>query len=200
MTGTLYVAERQVEYWTSRAIEDYFLNAGYDCFAYPVTQHAEKYIPADFIFQTGNRAKIFGLQYKALYGPSEHWHLTRHQHQAIQAFPWITYGLSELRTTREARNALHLLRLKRPAFTYVPELTIAATFPYKRWGAFSKDLETCSEGRLVRSVPEFMDLFIPALESLSAVSEVERMLDVFLVNLDVPTVLRFSSAIRADDE
>jgi len=200
VTGAVYVAERQVEYWTSRAIEDYFLNAGYDCVAYPLTPHAEHYIPADFIFEAGQHLKIFGLQYKPLHGPTDHWHLTQPQHQTVQSFPWINYGLSELRATRDVRNSLHALRLKSCAFPYVAELTLAASFPYKRWGAFSRGLEDCSEGRIVRCVSEFTDLFATALGVLPAVAEVERMLDVFLLNLDGRRALRFSTEIRGGGE
>lgn len=38
MVARTFVYERQVEYWTSRQIEEFFLNAGFDIVVYPVEQ------------------------------------------------------------------------------------------------------------------------------------------------------------------
>ena len=104
-----YVYERQTEYWTSRQIEEHFLNAGFELLTFPLTQLSERRLPADFIFFDRNRAKVIGLQYKTLYhNNSDHWRLTAHQHEAMrELFPWVYYAASELRSSRENRNALH---------------------------------------------------------------------------------------------
>lgn len=61
--GTPYVYERQTEYWTSRGIEEYFLDAGFQVLTYPLTQLTEgRVIPFDFIFHESKTYKIFGIQ------------------------------------------------------------------------------------------------------------------------------------------
>lgn len=62
-----YVYERQTEYWISRQIEDFLLDAGYDVITIPITQLSEAHVPVDFIFFDKGRTKIFGFQYKTLY-------------------------------------------------------------------------------------------------------------------------------------
>lgn len=62
-----YVYERQTEYWTSRGIEDYFLDAGFELVTFPLSQVTEHEVPFDFIFFEKATCKIFGFQYKALY-------------------------------------------------------------------------------------------------------------------------------------
>jgi hypothetical protein len=42
--------ERQVEYWTSRGIEDFFLDNGFEVPVFPLTQLTEAAIPSDFLF------------------------------------------------------------------------------------------------------------------------------------------------------
>lgn len=61
-----YPHERQIEYWTSRAIEDYFDNEGYSILVLPNSPRIEKILPYDHLF-AGKGVKIFGLQYKRLY-------------------------------------------------------------------------------------------------------------------------------------
>ena len=57
-----YVHERQTEYWTSRQIEEHFLNAAFEVLTFPLTQHTERRIPADFIFFDTARAKLHQVQ------------------------------------------------------------------------------------------------------------------------------------------
>jgi hypothetical protein len=64
--GSPYLYERQAEYWTSREIEDYFLDAGYEIVTFPLSQRTEKVVPFDFIFFEQATTKLFGLQYKAV--------------------------------------------------------------------------------------------------------------------------------------
>ncbi len=102
-----YVPERQTEYWTSRQIEEHYLNAGFELLVFPLTQLSERHLPADFILFDKHRAKVVGLQYKALYhNGNDHWRLTAHQHEQMrERFPWIYYSASELRSIRDHRNA-----------------------------------------------------------------------------------------------
>ena|SRR6266699_5085543 len=112
MAEETYVPERQTEYWTSRQIEEHYLNAGFEVLVFPLTQPSERYLPADFILFDKHRAKLVGLQYKALYHNGvDHWRLTAHQHKDMREhFPWIYYSASELRSIRDHRNALHYAR------------------------------------------------------------------------------------------
>ena len=91
-----YLKERQIEYWTSRQIEDFLLNEGFDVFVNPIPQNLEKLLPADFVFQS-TKLKLFVFQYKALYHNSvDHWKLSSQQHKTLQTFDWIYYGFSEI--------------------------------------------------------------------------------------------------------
>lgn len=83
-----YPNERQTEYCTSRAIEEYFENRGYPVVAIPNSQRAEKHVPFDHLF-ANHRLKLFGLEYKRLYESPHHWRLSRDQHHRLFAFPWI---------------------------------------------------------------------------------------------------------------
>ena len=94
-----YRHERQIEYWTSRAIEEYFANQGYSVVVIPNSHRAENLIPFDHLF-AGNQIKVFGLQYKRLYPQRDHWHLEEEQHRRLRGFSWIYYALSEVRSIR----------------------------------------------------------------------------------------------------
>jgi|AVFP01.1.fsa_nt_gi hypothetical protein len=81
--GSPYLYERQAEYWTSREIEDYFLDAGYEIVTFPLSQRTEKVVPFDFIFFEQATTKLFGLQYKALYSNDfDYWPLNRAENGA----------------------------------------------------------------------------------------------------------------------
>jgi hypothetical protein len=74
---TPYIYERQVEYWTSRDIEDFFLNDGFQVSVFPLTQLTEENVPSDFLFLDTGSSKIFGIQFKALYKNDEDfWNLS----------------------------------------------------------------------------------------------------------------------------
>ena len=196
--STPYVLERQVEYWTSRAIEDFYWDAGYECLTFPLGPHAETYIPADFVFRAGNTVKLYGLQYKTLYMRTPpYWKLDSAQHSQLQQFPWIYYALFDLRATREFRNSLHALRLRRSDFTFIAEPTASdiRALSYMRWWGFHRRLETCDEGELVRDEAEFQNLFIPVWDSAVAAREADRMADLFLDNISSRRVVRFSALL-----
>lgn len=188
-----YVAERQVEYWTSRCIEDYFLFAGIECVSFPLQALVEQHLPADFVFHTGSQMKLFGIQYKALYRPEESWHLDASQHAHLEIFPWIWYGLSELRSAQDRRNALHHLLLKEPRFPYSSRLARKSLSSYRRWGSFALGLQECTVGVRVGSEGEFFDAVVPALVSPGSARELERMLDVILVDYATRRAVRFGT-------
>jgi hypothetical protein len=92
-----YLPERQVEYWTSRQIEDFLWDAGFQPKS-TLTQTTEWHIPADFVFLPGAPLKMFGIQYKVLYqGTPDYWNTPKRQADQIAKFDWIYYGLSDLR-------------------------------------------------------------------------------------------------------
>lgn len=156
-----YVAERQIEYWTSRQIEDFFAQQGYECIAYPVSQAVEKHLPADFIFHTGP-IKLFGLQYKALYHNTyDCWLLESNQHSTLAKFPWIYYGLSDIKQISEFRSALYALRVKNNRFAFQPKLATRNALPYRRWWAFYKGLLGCSFGSRADSPEALKQLLSP---------------------------------------
>lgn len=159
-----YVYERQAEYWTSRQIEEFFLNAGFEVLVFPLTQYTEHLIPADFIFFDRRRSKLFGFQYKALYHNSaDFWLINKEQHQKLAHFPWIYYCLSELKTTRDYRAALHLARIKTTDFSFSEKLYVKDLKggSYCRWGAFYRGLETCWSGVQVSNQQELRNFLKP---------------------------------------
>src|SRR5437867_5822587 len=115
MAATPYVYERQVEYWTSREMEGFFLDSGFELIVLPITQLTERSVPSDFLYLEKQTNKLFGLQFKALYhNGNDVWNLEPHQHAALSSFDWMYYGFSDLRSPRQHRNALHYLRIVPP--------------------------------------------------------------------------------------
>lgn len=91
MANATYIAERQVEYWTSRQIEEFLLNAGHEILVYPIDQKVERYLPADFLYNMGTSVKMFGIQYKALYhNGDDYWKLDQRQPKLLPSFPGFT--------------------------------------------------------------------------------------------------------------
>jgi hypothetical protein len=133
MGAATFVYERQVEYWASRQIEEFFLNASFNIVVYPVEQGVERYLPADHIFgvDEDDLVKLFGIQYKTLYHNSvNHWKLDQRQHERLVYFPWIYYGLSDLQSAADGRNSLHYLRILNSAFPYVKKLDVGSLRGY----------------------------------------------------------------------
>jgi len=195
-----YPHERQIEYWTSRAIEEYFENQGYTVVVVPNSQHLEKLIPFDHLF-VGAGIKVFGLQYKRLYPQPDHWRLERHQHDTLLRFDWTYYALTEVRTISEHRNALHLVEIARPARipnSCLPNLRLDSMgigqgkCPYMRWGGFVQGLFECQNGRVITSLAELRDLMASGAE-LS-----EALVDIYLATMGPNRVLvRSSPFVRA---
>jgi len=154
-----YPNERQVEYWTSRAIEEYFVNEGYSVIVLANTPHVEQHLPFDHLF-AGQGVKVFGLQYKRLYASPDRWRLKQAQHQRMRSHRWIFYALSELRHIRQCRNALHWLQLASASFAYRAALrpehlgNSGGGIPYARWGGFVRQLLACSFGWQIGSAGE----------------------------------------------
>ena len=198
-----YPHERQIEYWTSRAIEEYFENQGYTVVVIPNSQHLEKVIPFDHLF-AGAGIKVFGLQYKRLYPQPDHWRLERHQHGTLLHFDWTYYALTEVRTISEHRNALHLVEIVRPARmpnSCLPNLRLDSMgsgqgkFPYMRWGGFVQGLFACHAGRMVTSLAEIQDLLGSATDLADA------LVDIYLVTTGPKRVMvRSSPFVRSVGE
>jgi hypothetical protein len=154
-----YPHERQVEYWTSRAIEEYFDNERYSVIALPNTPRVEHLIPFDHLF-AGQRVKVFGLQYKRLHPDPDHWRLEKDQHGQMKNYDWIYYALSQVRHIHQHRNALHMLQLTDASFAWRARLrpehlgTGRGRISYARWGGFVQLLLGCSYGWQLRSKEE----------------------------------------------
>jgi hypothetical protein len=196
-----FVAERQVELWTSNQIVHFLDVLGYKCLSFPIRQHVEPDIPVDFVFSAPGLVKLFGLQYKVLYqGDPPFWRLDRDQHKQLKLFDWTYYGLSFLTNAADGHHALYALRLTHPFFRYReavsrPDAT-ALLHPASRntwwpndaslmsWWDFFTGLRSCNTGVAVTTQEEMRDLFRVAEDVPLAVQEVARIADYFAVNLD----------------
>jgi hypothetical protein len=160
--ATPYVYERQSEYWTSRQIEEFFLDNGYEVITLPIPQTHEFNLPADFIYFDKGNSKIFGFQYKALYrNGRDHWPLDAAQHRELSRYSWLYYCFSELKDYRNARAALHFARIVNTGIEYQESI-----YPYgqgriefySRWGAFYQGLVQCRKGVKVTSKDELLEI------------------------------------------
>jgi len=200
--ATPYVYERQSEYWTSRQIEEFFLDAGFEILTFPLTQFNERLIPADFIFFDKRRSKLFGFQYKALYhNDADFWPIDREQHRKLTRFPWIYYCLSELRTTRDHRAALHLARILKTNFEfhkklYLKDLKGDKGFFYSRWGAFYQGLERCTYGVQISSPKQLHELLRPVDAQNLPWELSELMVDIFITDFESRHSVHLSSQLR----
>jgi hypothetical protein len=204
MADSPYVFERQSEYWTSRQMEEFFLDAGFELLAFPLTQLAEKEIPADFIFFDRGRSKLFGFQYKALYhNGDDYWPIDERQHRELSAYPWIYYCLSEITHVTDHRVALHLARIVDPRFEYRERLSRiwdrnVVTPTYSRWGGFYQGLARCFNGVLVHSDKEFRQLLIGDGENARLDRVVTMMVDTFLTDFDSKHTVHFSPLLAGE--
>lgn len=192
-----YVTERQVEYWTSREIENSLLDVGYQVVVLPIPQNLEREIPADHVFS--GDLKIFGIQYKALYhnGKQDFWRLSKKQHSTLKGFPWIAYGLSEIRSIKQARSSLYALRIKNPSFSFAWTLRLADSSPYMRWWAFFRHLQSCTWGAKVSSLEEVQELLSDAWEQLTD-DDQREFCDLFLLDMETPMAVRISMALNPE--
>lgn len=196
-----YVAERQIEYWTSRQIEQFFLQEGFECVAYPVSQSVEKHLPADFIFGTrGHLVKLFGFQYKVLYyNDADCWMINRAQHSTLANFPWIYYGLSDVRHVSHHRSALFALRIKSNNFSFRSRLSTRASSPYRRWWSFSLELLECRAGTCVSSAQHFGELLRPSNVDVP-MQIVWEFADLFLIAPQAKRILHLVTGIDPEQK
>jgi hypothetical protein len=202
MVPAPYIYERQVEYRTSREIEGFFLDSGFEVLVLPITQLTERQVPSDFLFFDGSANKLFGLQFKALYhNADDYWNLDADQHRTLGYFEWMYYGLSDLTSSRQHRNALHYLRVVSPSFSYEarltrPRLQQLQVPRYVRWAAFFEGVRDCRYGCRVGSGAELARVLWPR-EVPAAPRELSEIADeVFMANFEGRRTVRFSSAIR----
>ncbi len=195
--ATPYVYERQTEYWTSRGIEDYFLDSGFQILTFPLTQLSERMIPFDFVFLEGKTSKLFGLQYKALYEDArDHWPLNQQQHDALQDYrDWGYYALSEVTACEQFRVALHHTLFVPVNIDFHPAVHVGRiNAAYYRWGGFAEGLERCSVGLRVRNERELRSAL--QRNDRPFVREVDRLLlDVFVANLESRRLIHLDGRI-----
>ena len=204
MVPTPYVYERQVEYWTSRQMEGFFLDAGFELLTLPITQLTERGVPADFLYLEKNTNKLFGLQFKALYrNGTDRWNLDPRQHQTLALFDWMYYGLSDLKSASQHRNALHYLRVVPARFRFQPELSAAQwpqrdLPPYFRWAAFFDNVCRCKLGRRIQSVKDLHLALWPHTDRMAPREILEVAHEVFLANFEAKRGVRFSSQLNPE--
>ncbi len=196
-----YIYERQVEYWTSREIEGFFLDSGFEVLVLPITQLTERGVPSDFLFLDGRTNKLFGLQYKALYHNSDDfWNVDQRQHSTLSAFDWIYYGLSDLTSARQHRNALHYLRIVPTGFPFDPHLSRRhfqqpGFSRYFRWAAFFEGVRDCRFGRRVMTSGDLQQALWPHADTAPReITEITN--EIFLTDFENRRAVRFSSMLR----
>lgn len=185
-------------------MESFFLDAGFEVLAFPLTQLTERAVPADFLFVDTATNKIFGFQYKALYrNGDDHWNLDSTQHSSLASFDWMYYGLSDLRAPRQHRNALHYLRVLRSGFAFQPKLSALSWQqnelpPYFRWAAFFEGLCSCKHGRRVNGKADLQRALWPHDNRLAPREITELADEVFVTNVDARRVVRYSSSLAPE--
>lgn len=207
MATYVSVSEREFEYSTSHQIEDVFKNAGFDMSVRPIDQNTESYLPYDHIFYVDGLAKIFGIQYKVLYKNGEdHWIMNARQHSMLQKFPWIYYGLSDLKSATEIDNSLDHLRLYknnirlRQNNRFMSKLPASSRKSYTRWATFYEELLQCSRGFKVNSrgklKEELISYLMPDIEGKRpdhVTRRINEMADVFVINVKSRKALHLPS-------
>jgi hypothetical protein len=143
-----YVYERELELWTSNNTERFFEDHGFDVAVYPIDQLNERWLPTDHLFVDNTTKKIFGFQYKALYhNGTDFWKLDERQHAELQGYEWIYYGLSEISSGRQRRDALNRLVIAPASFVYDSRLArdqfVQLDIPHFRWDSFFDGLVRC---------------------------------------------------------
>lgn len=196
----LYLYERQTEYWTSRGIEDYFLDAGFDVITVPISQIDEKVFPFDFIFFENTTKKLFGIQYKALqHNARDFWRLNQEQHEKLQKYrEWGYYCLSEMTSIKDHRIAVHKSIFLPVAIDYSNQIYPGEVDSlYYRWGGFMKGLERCSVGKKVNTVGEFKQI-IDLNEQRKEL--IKNLIDIFVANLDKKNLIHLSICCQTQNE
>lgn len=200
----VYISERQVEHWLSREIERFFLDSGYDLLSYPLSPTIEHDVPSDFAFFENETEKLFGLQYKTLYrNKDDFWRLDKTQHDQLQNFSWMAYGLSDIKRIDQNRNALHYLRILKSAFTFRRRLTRKNLsnngIPrYTRWGAFFERIRSCAFGLRIRDKSHLLRTLWPD-DNARPHREIRQFVDeIYFLNLDRRRGLRLSNQLQPE--
>lgn len=193
-----YIAEVQAAEWVSDGIRNTFRAAGFELRDWPLTQHLEKIVPADRAFFSFELSKLFGLQYKTLYGNGkDFWLLDYKQHETLQRFPWIFYCCSELKDVRDQAIALFFARFYRTRSKFRRTLPTsrplhpdpdAPYMPYVRWGSLYRDLKSCRAGARVTSLGQLFNLLGP-ISGPARIRELGQMGEIFLPDFERRTVL-----------
>lgn len=191
----IYPNERQVEYWTSRVIEDYFENLGFVVVVLPISQNLEKHIPLDHMF-AGSDIKVFGLQYKRLYPKPDHWKLDPNQHNWLRTYSWIYYAFSTIKSINEHRNALHQTLFAQNSFIHSSRIHLEnigignSPVVCQRWGGFVDKLFECSFGWKVDDGENIQQVGGISNELFGA------LVDIYILSIDTGIVIRTSPFIR----
>lgn len=198
MSAAPYVAERQVEYWTSVRIEKAFSAAGYSVVAAPLTQLTEHRAPSDFVFYASDLNKVFGLQYKALYHNSaDHWPISEQQHRTLQTFGCMYYALSTIRSMDQRDEALSHLMLRSVDFPYQRALPLGEATGLVDWETFIAGVQSCEYGARVSTRDELLAALWPHSEPVPP--EIYSVVDdVFLLNINRQELVRYSSSIQGE--
>lgn len=200
--ASTYVPERQIEYWTSRQIEDFLLNAGHQVSVCPIEQIFEKLLPADFVFGVDNSIKLFGIQYKVLYhNGSDYWRLNKVQHQTLANFSWIYYGLSDMKQSSSCRNSLYYLRVYKS--TELPMGNFYAnnfSVKYHRWAMFYKELIKCNFGITVKTRGELIDVLTTYITQADDLKKINNIVDIFIFDIQSKTTIKLSSQLKPNSE
>lgn len=149
----VYVAERQVEYWTNIGIQLAAQSLGFAVHCYPITQTLENVLGVDAIFDM-DFVKLFGLQHKVLYSDGgNHWRLRSAQHKTLRGQDWTYYCCSDMTSMSQAASALHWARFYDPREISRKTHRLETSTPpvYKRWAAFFSQVQGCTEGVRLRT-------------------------------------------------
>lgn len=170
----VYVAERQVEYWTNVGIQLAAQSLGFAVHCYPITQTLENVLGVDAIFDM-DFVKLFGLQHKVLYSDGgDHWRLRGAQHKTLRDRDWTYYCCSDMTSMSQAPSALHWARFYDPRDIRAKARRLETSTPpmYKRWGAFFGQVQGCAEGVRLRARSDLEERLGDNRESLSIVDTV----------------------------
>lgn len=148
-------AEFSYQIWLAECISTYFRNQGFEVNHSSQTQRAEKFVPFDLQFRVrrGDFAKGFGIQVKRPHarGRDLVWPIDPRQHETLNNYPWIYYGLPAFVDEADQTRAC-----EKTAFTRAEgrrtEVSMASMPSHDTWTGFARSLELCQRG--VRIPPD----------------------------------------------
>ncbi len=148
--------------------------------------------------------KLFGLQFKSLYKNGEDvWNISETQHERLQQFDWMYYGLSDLTSASQQRTALHYLRIKGVDFPYQPHLTRKDLSGFGTGGVYSplggvlRGIEGVPTwARRIHNRQELHESLWPYPDRVAPREIVEIADEVLLSDFQNRRAIRYSSVIR----